>query len=87
MLPLVAMFAQTAGMVDGNAGQSIADWMRRLVGPIFAIVVGTVAIAYLMTQQLSKLFQFMLIAIVVAALLFVPDLIQRLGGTFAGFFV
>lgn len=72
-------------VMSGHTG--VITEIRNFITPIFLLIVGVVALTFLFKRETTKLIQFMLIATLVGALLFTPDIIQNfatwIGGVLA----
>lgn len=66
---------------------SIIANIRAFLTPVYLLIVGVVAIRFMMKRQVTQLLQFLGLAILVGALLFSPEIVQGLidwGKTFFG---
>lgn len=81
MLTLFTEFMATSTNVvlGAGIGTNIQNLIRQIIGPIFLAIVGLIAITFLMQREIMKMVIFIVIAVVVAALIYVPDMIQNLG--------
>ena len=60
-------------------GTNVQGLIKSIIGPIFLAIVGVISINFLIQRQIMQFVIFILIAILVAALIYVPDMIQNLG--------
>jgi hypothetical protein len=54
----------------------LADWLRGLFGPLFLVIVSIVAIFFLFTREVTRFAQFLVLAIFIAIVFFVPGIIE-----------
>lgn len=54
----------------------LADWLRGFFGPLFLVIVSIVAIFFLFTRELTKFVQFILLAVFVGVVFYVPGIIK-----------
>jgi hypothetical protein len=71
-LPLDAL-AQPA---DSLQTDRLADWLRNIFGPLFLVIVSIVAIFFLFTREITRFVQFVVLAIAIAIIFYVPDVIE-----------
>ncbi|TDC76790.1 hypothetical protein [Actinomadura sp. 7K507] len=55
---------------------NLAEWIRNIFGPIFLVIVSIVAIFFLFTREITRFVQFVLLAIAVAVIFYVPRIIE-----------
>lgn len=82
MLTLFTEFMNNgANYVVGAAslGTNLQSLIQSIIGPIFLTIVGVIAINFLIQRQIMQFVIFIVIAILVAALIYVPSMIQNLG--------
>lgn len=65
--------------VAGNFGDNISKLIQNIIGPIFLAVMGVIAITFLIQRQIMQFVIFLVIGILVAALIYVPNMIKGLG--------
>ena len=59
-----------------NFGQNILEFVQINVGPLFLAVLIGVAIFFLIKREMTKFIGFLLVAILVAGFVFVPDTVR-----------
>lgn len=81
MLTLFAeVMASGANFTVGAAlGTNLQKLIKSIIGPIFLAIVGVIALNFLIQRQIMQMVIFVLIAILVGALIYVPDMIKNLG--------
>lgn len=81
MLALFTDFiANGAGyFVLAGIGNNLQELIKSIIGPIFLAIVGLISINFLIQRQIMQFVIFIVIAILVAALIYVPDMIKGLG--------
>lgn len=68
----VLHMAQSA---DPDTG-GLADFLRSFFGPLFLVIVSIVAIFFLFTREITRFAQFLLLAIFVGIVFYVPGVIE-----------
>jgi hypothetical protein len=63
--------------------QSFADTMRATIAPIFLLIVGVVALSFLMRRQLSQFIQFFALTVLIGVLFYVPNVVESFSKWFA----
>ncbi|GLU46818.1 hypothetical protein [Nocardiopsis ansamitocini] len=87
LLPLVSEFAGTAAdavrpvlvlaaNTDGPNTTGLADWLRGFFGPLFLVIVSIVAIFFLFTREITRFAQFIILAIFIGIVFYVPGIIE-----------
>lgn len=71
-LALITDFVLAAGSED------LANAIRSFVGPILLVVIGIIAIPFLVRREMTQFIMFVVIAIAVFLLFYAPDIIQNL---------
>ncbi|HLV76187.1 MAG TPA: hypothetical protein VKY91_25660 [Vulgatibacteraceae bacterium] len=54
----------------------LADWLRQIFGPLFLVIVSIVAIFFLFTREITRFVQFILLAIGIGVVFYVPNIIE-----------
>lgn len=54
----------------------LADWLRKFFGPLFLVVVSIVAIFFLFTREITRFVQFIVLAIAIGIIFYVPNIIE-----------
>ena len=55
---------------------NLARWIRDIFGPIFLVIVSIIAIFFLFTREITRFVQFLLLAIAVGVVFYVPNIIE-----------
>ncbi|GAA0208728.1 hypothetical protein ACQPZ8_08650 [Actinomadura nitritigenes] len=58
-----------------NTG-NLADWLRNIFGPLFLVIVSIVAIFFLFTREITRFVQFIVLAIGIGVVFYVPNIIE-----------
>jgi hypothetical protein len=66
-------------IVAAGLGENLQELIKSIVGPIFLAIVGVISIVFLIQRQIMQFVIFIVIAMLVAALIYVPDMIKGLG--------
>ncbi|GAA2171501.1 hypothetical protein GCM10009727_96790 [Actinomadura napierensis] len=54
----------------------LADWLRNIFGPLFLVIVSIVAIFFLFTREITRFVQFIVLAIGIGVVFYVPNIIE-----------
>ena len=54
----------------------LADWLRQIFGPLFLVIVSIVAIFFLFTREITRFVQFIVLAIGIGIIFYVPNIIE-----------
>lgn len=60
------------GLDTGN----LATWLRDIFGPLFLVIVSIVAIFFLFTREITRFVQFIILAIGIGVIFYVPNIIE-----------
>jgi hypothetical protein len=74
LLQLAAVAPQAAGI----STQGLVTYLQGLFGPLFLGIVGIVALFFLFTKEITKFFQFIILAVAIAVVFYTPDIVQTL---------
>ncbi|MBB6120249.1 hypothetical protein [Nocardiopsis algeriensis] len=69
--------AETANSVN-NAPDTggLADFLRGFFGPLFLVIVSIVAVFFLFTREITRFAQFIILAIFIGIVFYVPGIIE-----------
>jgi hypothetical protein len=56
----------------------LVTYLQGLFGPLFLGIVGIVAIFFLFTREITRFVQFIVLAILIAVVFYVPDIVEIL---------
>jgi len=56
----------------------LVKYLQSLFGPLFLGIVGIVALFFLFTREITRFVQFMVLAILIAVVFYVPDIVRTL---------
>jgi hypothetical protein len=75
---VVAMLPHHVGAAPNNGldTDNLAKWLRDIFGPLFLVVVSIVAIFFLFTREITRFVQFILLAIGIGVIFYVPNIIE-----------
>jgi uncharacterized membrane protein YoaK (UPF0700 family) len=81
MLTLFTEFMTSGAnfMVGAALGENLQNLIKSIIGPVFLAIVGVISLNFLIQRQIMQFVIFILIAVLVAALIYVPDMIKGLG--------
>ncbi|MCP2336674.1 MULTISPECIES: hypothetical protein [Actinomadura] len=54
----------------------LADWLRQIFGPLFLVIVSIVAIFFLFTREITRFVQFIVLAVAIGVVFYVPNIIE-----------
>jgi hypothetical protein len=54
----------------------LADWLRQIFGPLFLVIVSIVALFFLFTREITRFVQFIVLAIGIGVIFYVPNIIE-----------
>uniref|UniRef100_UPI0034A0CBDA hypothetical protein n=1 Tax=Nocardiopsis sp. 25L-1-1c TaxID=1009683 RepID=UPI0034A0CBDA len=63
---------------NGPDTEGLADFLRGFFGPLFLVIVSIVAIFFLFTREITRFTQFLLLAILIGIVFYVPGIIQAI---------
>ncbi|MBV2362815.1 hypothetical protein LG943_23630 [Streptomonospora sp. S1-112] len=86
MLPLLSSLTHAALDVaaplalaateDAPDTSGLADFLRGFFGPLFLVIVSVVAIFFLFTREITRFAQFIILAIFIGIVFYVPGIIE-----------
>jgi hypothetical protein len=62
-----------------NFGENIQTWFSTQIGALFLVIIGAVAIYFLVRREFSRFVGFAVFAMIVGVFVFTPDLVKNLG--------
>lgn len=62
----------------------LAEFLRNFFAPIFLVVVSVVAIFFLFTREITRFVQFIILAIAIGVIFYVPNIIEVTARAIAG---
>jgi hypothetical protein len=74
VINLAAAVPQAAGISTSG----LVIYLQGLFGPLFLGIVGIVALFFLFTKEITKFFQFIILAVAIAVVFYTPDIVQTL---------
>ncbi len=69
---IIAAAAQTINT------QGLVNYLQSLFGPLFLGIIGIVALFFLFTREITRFMQFMVLAILIAVVFYVPNIVELL---------
>jgi hypothetical protein len=58
--------------------QNLVDYLQGLFGPLFLGIVGIVAIFFLFSREITRFVQFIVLAILIGVVFYVPQIVETL---------
>jgi hypothetical protein len=58
--------------------QGLVSYLQSLFGPLFLGIVGIVALFFLFTREITRFMQFIVLAVLIAVVFYVPDIVETL---------
>ncbi|GAA2723501.1 hypothetical protein GCM10010439_18960 [Actinocorallia aurantiaca] len=71
-----ALPVETLAAADELNTDDLATWLRNLFGPLFLVIVSIVALFFLFTREITRFAQFILLAIGIGIIFYVPNIIE-----------
>ncbi|MEV7012495.1 hypothetical protein [Streptosporangium sp. NPDC051022] len=68
--------AQPTPAPQGVNTQGLADFLRRFFAPLFLVIVSVVALFFLFTREITRFVQFIILAIAIGVIFYVPNIIE-----------
>ncbi|MFI0451027.1 hypothetical protein [Actinomadura sp. 6N118] len=62
---------------------NLADFLRQFFGPLFLVIVSIVAIFFLFTREITRFVQFIVLAIGIGVVFYVPNIIETMAKAIA----
>ena len=56
----------------------LVNYLQSLFGPLFLGIIGIVALFFLFTREITRFMQFMVLAILIAVVFYVPNIVELL---------
>lgn len=75
----IALAMLTEGAILATTSKGLADQIRDFVAPLLLIACGLFAVTFLVQRQFMSMIIFIVIAILVFAIFYVPEMIGNLG--------
>jgi sugar phosphate permease len=76
MLAMVPQHVTAADPANGLNTDDLAKWLRQIFGPLFLVIVSIVAIFFLFTREITRFVQFIILAIGIGVIFYVPNIIE-----------
>ena len=73
-IPILAAAAPQAAVNT----QGLVNYLQGLFGPLFLGIVGIVALFFLFTREITRFMQFMVLAVAIGVVFYVPTIVQTL---------
>jgi hypothetical protein len=73
----VSILAAAAPQAAINT-QGLVNYLQSLFGPLFLGIIGIVAIFFLFTREITRFVQFIVLAILIAVVFYVPQIVEEL---------
>jgi len=58
--------------------QGLVNYLQSLFGPLFLGIVGIVALFFLFTREITKFMQFLVLAVAIGVIFYVPTIVETL---------
>lgn len=76
ILAMVPQHVTAADPANGLNTDDLAKWLRQIFGPLFLVIVSIVAIFFLFTREITRFVQFIILAIGIGVIFYVPNIIE-----------
>ncbi|WP_304453525.1 hypothetical protein [Nocardiopsis sp. YSL2] len=73
---LLTLAAQATPSTDAPDTGGLADFLRGFFGPLFLVIVSIVAVFFLFTREITRFAQFIILAIFIGIVFYVPGIIE-----------
>jgi sugar phosphate permease len=73
---MASMPDQLLAAPDDLRTDKLAEWLRQIFGPLFLVIVSIVAIFFLFTREITRFVQFIVLAIGIGIIFYVPNIIE-----------
>ncbi|MFI0422406.1 MULTISPECIES: hypothetical protein [Spongiactinospora] len=83
-MPLEAAASPTPAAPEGVDTQGLADFLRGFFGPLFLVIVSVVALFFLFTREITRFVQFIILAVAIGVIFYVPNIIEVTARAIAG---
>jgi len=77
-------FSPSSPPASGPDTQGLAEFLRTFFAPLFLAVVSVVAIFFLFTREITRFVQFILLAVAIGVIFYVPNIIEVTAKAIAG---
>lgn len=84
MLLSAMEFAQPTAPPAGVNTEGLADFLRSFFAPLFLVIVSVVALFFLFTREITRFVQFIILAIAIGVIFYVPNIIEVTAKAIAG---
>ena len=75
-LVMTSLPGQVLAEPSGLKTDDLATWLREIFGPLFLVIVSIVAIFFLFTREITRFVQFIVLAIGIGIIFYVPNVIE-----------
>ncbi len=58
--------------------QGLVNYLQSLFGPLFLGIIGIVALFFLFTREITRFMQFIVLAVLIAVVFYVPQIVEEL---------
>ncbi|WP_017589447.1 hypothetical protein [Nocardiopsis ganjiahuensis] len=73
---LTSLAAETTPTQNAPDTGGLAEFLRGFFGPLFLVIVSIVAIFFLFTREITRFMQFIILAIFIGIVFYVPGIIE-----------
>ena len=73
----VSLLAAAAPQAAINT-QGLQQYLQNLFGPLFLGIVGIAALFFLFTREITRFMQFIILAVLIAVVFYVPQIVETL---------
>ena len=74
----------STGPATGINTEGLADFLRKFFAPLFLVIVSVVALFFLFTREITRFVQFIILAIAIGVIFYVPNIIEVTARAIAG---
>ena len=80
--PTVAFLAGAGDVILSTGSAGLANKIRTFLGPIILLIISGISLTFLFRRQMMQFLTFFIIAVLVSALFYSPEIIENLGKWF-----
>lgn len=84
MLTLIEMSPTPTPVSTGIDTGGLANFLRAFFAPLFLVVVSVVALFFLFTREITRFVQFLILAVAIGVIFYVPNIIEVTARAIAG---
>lgn len=84
VLNMIDLAAATPAPTTGPDTAGLANLLRGFFAPLFLVIVSVVALFFLFTREITRFVQFLILAVAIGVVFYVPNIIEVTARAIAG---